>query len=425
MSKKLLYLSWAENYGQNPLVKNQLIAQLSSIKKIKTEWDIQLYLNAPLISKKSILNREKYFSDIRSIHEEIRTNGINSYKKWIIAPSTFFHSSVWQLPFLYLFNILPFVFFLRRNKYDLVHCRSYHSTIAALLGRKLGCLSYKVIFDTRGVFPEESVYHNHFKQKSLSFKMWKRIEKWALTNADCVVNVSESFTDHIRSIVPNHSNIQTIYTTANDVLFNSNSKALTDINNSANKEFKLGYLGVLGPGSWYSIKRLAGLTLEAQRQLGSARLKVITRSDHEVIMKELIKEGLSPVDIEIVQTSNAVETATALEDVSVSVIPVRPLKGEIDRLIMQVLIGAKTAEYLANGLPLITYGEATGIAQMITKYRLGHIAVDHELTKLNFHDLVDNNNKYSSRTKKFALENFSARNNARKYIAIYERLLSV
>lgn len=424
MQKKILCLGWAENYGLNPLIRNQLISQLTSIKNKLTEWDLELFLNAPLISKKSILDRKNYFADVESVHREIRSQGVPSYKRWILAPSTFFHSQFWQLPFLYIFNILPFTFFLMRRKYSILHCRSYHATFAALMARKIGGLDYKVVFDTRGLFPEESVYHGHFKEKSLSFKMWKKIEAWALINSDCIVNVSEEFTNHIRTIVPNHTNIQTIHTTANETLFHTETESGTGRFFSQNKVFTLAYLGVLGPESWYSTKRLAALTIEAKRQLGAARLKIITRSNHSTIRRALLDSGLLESEIELTKTSNAQETALALEGVSLATMPVRPLKGRIDQLLMQVLIGAKTAEYLATGLPIIVFKEATGIADLVKNNHLGQIAEKDNLAAINFQDFVQNRDHYAEKTKAFSYQNFSGSHNAEKYITIYSKLFS-
>ncbi|MGD9580391.1 MAG: glycosyltransferase, partial [Vampirovibrionia bacterium] len=83
---------------------------------------------------------------------------------------------------------------------DIVHCRVYPSTVVALGIRDKFKFSYKVIFDARGVYPEQILERSDGFVGKVRYKWWKLKEKRLLRDSDLIVGVTNAFVDHFKKI---------------------------------------------------------------------------------------------------------------------------------------------------------------------------------------------------------------------------------
>lgn len=74
--------------------------------------------------------------------------------------------------------------------YDIIHVRSYLPMVPAM--RAKSAFGTKVIFDMRGVLPEETLLR---KKSRLQYWLLRQLERRACRRADCIVVVSEAFRD--------------------------------------------------------------------------------------------------------------------------------------------------------------------------------------------------------------------------------------
>lgn len=411
----VLYLIWGENVGLNPLVRNQVLSQLRASKRVSADSEFTLVIGLPLVSRKSVFRCRAYLRDLKSWVVGATSDSVSVRFHFIPVPSSWFHSQLWQLPFLHVFNFVQLGVRVLRIDPDVVHCRSYHAALIALTVRCVFHRRYKVVFDARGAFPEESVHGGHIGSESLSFKAWKRIERWLVREADAVVSVSPRLATHLR--IPAVTRSECIFTTADDRIFElstaSRSAECANIRT-------LSYLGVLGPRSWYSMERLANLYLRF-RSGGDAHLLIVSRLPADVVREAMQGHGVPLSELRVEATTEPQATAALLAQADVGAIPVRRGRGRTRRILLEVLMAAKTAEYLANGLPVVVFREATGLTELVTTHDLGQVVSEPD--DLDVEALQRRREDYRERCRAFAREHFSASANALRYTELYRTLL--
>lgn len=90
--------------------------------------------------------------------------------------------------------------FAKAHEPCVVHARSYVPAWAALKARKKNLC--RLIFDPRGILPEELAFARGWSESSRKFQWWKSLEKRLLENADDVIAVSQPMADHCAAIAP-------------------------------------------------------------------------------------------------------------------------------------------------------------------------------------------------------------------------------
>jgi glycosyltransferase involved in cell wall biosynthesis len=78
-----------------------------------------------------------------------------------------------------------------------VHARSYVPAVAALGTRRRGL--FRLVFDPRGVLPEELAYAQGWTEKSRRYRWWKTAEARILREADAAIALSKPMADHFRA----------------------------------------------------------------------------------------------------------------------------------------------------------------------------------------------------------------------------------
>ena len=91
--------------------------------------------------------------------------------------------------------------------------------------------------------------------------------------------------------------------------------------------------------------------------------------------------------------------------------------------ILDVLIAAKTGEYLASGLPLLVQKETLTLNELVDTNKLGLVYDDINDIESCLDEIDIEYDDIKHRNIKFAQQYFSNVENANKYIELYRRLL--
>ncbi len=421
----VLYLVWGERVTHGGIFDNQVVEQLTKIKELNPSIQIKVLSGFPY-AKRDLTDkgfRQSISDELKKKKEKLKDHNIDFIVRKILILA--FYANVFLLPQYYIWHFFYLKKLIVKEGIHVLHCRSYHATLLAWLTKRVFRLSYKIIFDTRSLFPEEGVSFGIFSEKSISFKFWKWIEEKLLNSVDAVVTVSETLTEHINRITSN-PNVLTIPTSTNISIFNGrNLKERMAVREKLNlKDSKvLVYLGTIDSKSWYSIDTLALIYTSFRRYFPQTGLLLITQSPREALISHLMKYDIPEEEVIYVSTNTPQMTYSYLQAADYSALPFKQIHNNIDKTLGNTMLASKSGEYLASGLPIIIYPKMGAIGDIIDDHGLGCIyEKDEETMKKSLEHLETNYNKMSQSCISFAREHFDSQKHAEQYIALYNRL---
>jgi glycosyltransferase involved in cell wall biosynthesis len=422
-----LYITWGEVIIENGIFKNQVLEQLKLIKNERPNATIFLLSGLPLGNMRLIKRTRYFLKELQKIETECSNHGIIFKYRFISGLSPWFYTPPQKL---WLFDFTQKKFlkkFIERNSISIVHCRSYTPARLALEVRKKYKLSYKVIFDTRGNFPEEGLLKSHLDFEG--YRFWKKMEKDLLDNADVVVNVSSTFTEHVKKI-SNNPNVYTIYTSTNLSSFYplalSEKNKLRRLQNISEHEKVLVYLGELSEIGWHQTSTLIDAYQAFKKAFVKTKMLVITHNKRDELEKAFLDESLEANELIVVKGTNQEEVNDYLNLADFAVLPFRHIRSQLDETLGYTMIASKTGEYLATGLPVIVNNKIGAASQLVEETGTG---ITYELEKENdiISKLLDFEKEKKAITAKCcetASNTFDAKKNALMYLGIYDQVLN-
>jgi glycosyltransferase involved in cell wall biosynthesis len=434
--KVVVYAMWGEPISGGGLIRNQVIEQIKAIRLCAPEYRIFLLVGGAFLRQrvKRIICRHCpwLISEARrprsvtcaadDLNEQLVSSGVT-----VILRETFFsprniYLNAFQLIVFPLFHLLFFRSVIKTTGADIVHCRSYFPAWLAFLVKKLFGMDVAVVFDTRGLVPEEGVACGAFSQTGISYRVWKAVERRLLDNADMIVNVSETFSSHVSALSSNKK-VVTIPTSVNTAIFRRMGKPETGKDASEDGFVTMVYLGSLSDNGWHSVENLAKIFNLFKRVIDNGRLLVVTETDPDWLAARLVGEGVDMGQTMIVKSGTNEETAKFIGRASYAVLPFRTANNPATKAVGYTMLASKTGEYLAAGLPVICHGGIGGAGDLIRRNYVGCIFND-ETPELFMRDLAVLRSNYEDVRRRCVAvsETFDVNSNARKYVGVYRGL---
>lgn len=240
-------------------------------------------------------------------------------------------------------------------KADIVHCRSYIAGAMGLAVKR--ATGAKYIFDMRGFWPDERVDGNILSKSSLTYKVFKRLEKSLFLNADHVVSLTmagvrefEKF-EYLKSVsVPS----SVIPTCTNMDMFRPVSMPQDG--------FTLGYVG--SARSWYLFDEVAKAIARAFELKPDARFLVVTKSSHDVVREKLQKANVDLDRVEICSADFS-EVGNQIARMDAGIFFIRPAWSK------RASCPTRLGEFLACGKPCLANGGVGDVASDLTETQTG------------------------------------------------------
>jgi glycosyltransferase involved in cell wall biosynthesis len=189
---------------------------------------------------------------------------------------------------------------IRRHKLRIVHARSYVPGMMALTLKRL--TGVKFLFDMRGFWADERVEGGLWPANGLLYKVAKHSEQRFFLGADKVVSLTHAAVREIESFsyLKNHKPSFCVIPTCADLETfqpkrNQGQTRLPD-------QFVLGYVGSVGTRYLFDEVLACFKTLRKLRP--SARLLILNRENHNMILKTLEHHGLSQDYVELKSVSH-------------------------------------------------------------------------------------------------------------------------
>ncbi len=412
---KICYLTWGETPRSYGVFGSQVLGQFIETKKIMQNDAFYFIAAVPLIHSGLLREKFNYKNEIKKVIKRLR--GINFIKIPIFSSQNFVLSSKLTFPFMHLLSHIVLHKKLKTIQPDVLHCRSYHAAWAALKVRERFGHNFKIIFDGRGLYPEEIALKLKFKKHSINFKFLKKIEKELLEKCDKIIAVSDTMKAHYKKI--NSRKINLIYLSASEEKLKpllSSSVLLKE------KKITFCYVGALSNETWHRIDELLELFKHLKRELNNIKFVIITTSNHQYIKKKF--KNLSDDELLITSTKTVEDLNCLLKGVDYGVLQYRKEVKNFEIAIGETMLGTKTVEYLLAGLPVIVNKFCGGASYIINKNNLGISYDPNTFEELNKENLIETlSAKKSNEISALAKEMFDYKNNAIKYNKLYKSLI--
>jgi glycosyltransferase involved in cell wall biosynthesis len=301
----------------------------------------------------------------------------------------------------------------RRWRPDLVHARTFIGGVIGLAASRL--LGLPLLYHNEGFWPDQQIEGGFWPPGGLLYRIMKRTERLLYERADGLLLLSEKS----RPVVEQLAGVRrrqppiAIVPSCVDLDRFSCNEAPGDP-----KPLRLVYVGSLG--GRYPIAPLAGFLMALRRREPSAKLEILSHSDHDVIRSALLSAG-APEDTWDVST-------VPHEDV-----PARLCRARAGLFFLRGGIGAlscsptKIGEYWACGLPVVMSAGVGDVDDVIRSRRVGLVienvaaktldAAADELLAL----LADPG--LSARCREAARAYYSLNAAVEAQLALYERIL--
>lgn len=408
---KVCYLSWGETPRSYGVFGSQVLTQFIETGKQMPESEFYFISGVPVIHSGLVREKLKYKEEKDKIKAKLGDI------KFIWVPIFCTQNVVYSSRHFFNFLVYGADILLKRHllkiKPDIVHCRSYGAAWVALKVREKYKLNYKIIFDARGLYPEEHALKNGFSSDNKNYLFLKNIEKKLLSESELTIAVSDTMKTYFESL--HAKKVECIYLSANtEKLFTEREK---------NKdEVVFGYVGALSESTWHRTSELLKLYKKLRLTVKNPKIHIITTSSHQDV-KEMFKE-IPDSEIYLSSTRTVDELKEKMKKFDFGIMSYFNAKDKFQLTLSDMVLAVKSAEYLAAGLPMIVNKKCGGISYIINKHNLG-IAYDPDtFTEIN----TDNIYKFVNDGKDFersqlSLDLFDYKNNATRYMNYYKSLL--
>ncbi len=337
MMHNILYLT----YQENPFRGNKaiIITQVEQLLKV-------------LSDKNSITWIMVYNSQMNISHEEIEL-----YKKDLQSFGIRFIPLSLKEKNIYTgFNRVYYWVkkYLSENPTDIIHCRGYAMTLAANLSSK----KEKVIFDMRGVYPNECKINKKKPINYIEYFIWSIIESYNVKNSHAIVTVTKYFKEYVISKYQcMHEKVKVVYNCVDMNNFGYSEKWRQSIREEFNCKEK--YVVVFNGSildKWQSFDQISQMYTDLKNHFKNTLFIILTR-DNEV---DFSAYGLKPEDIIVKNVANKdVDKYLSASDVGLLV--------RKDDIVNRVSFPVKFSEYMACGLPVIINDSMKGICEIINE----------------------------------------------------------
>ncbi|MFT6607892.1 MAG: glycosyltransferase involved in cell wall biosynthesis [Halocynthiibacter sp.] len=412
---RMIYLTWGEVPRMSSVYGGQVVRVISALQQQPEIESAKLLAGYPVIHSGLFREKHRYGAQLKAIRSAI--GGDNFIRRHLPVPPVGIYPNQRQLPFFFVGQVARIARILRRERPDVVHCRSYLAARMALLVRARYGFTYKVIFDARSLLPEEAALTGWWDYGSDTFKAWKAIEKELLDTADLSLTVSLPMQRWFDDLGAKRTGLIYLNVDTGAV----DAAALRDTKRLDAGAPVLAYAGHLAEGSWHEPINIWKVFSSFRSFEPGARLTVITKSSHAKLKAHAAASGFADLLDAITFTSAAspVETVRKLQDADLAIFGYRDPVTAQERALAEPVFATKTAEYLCAGLPVIVNNVCGGARDYVLQKNLG-VAYDPET--LLTHDNVDTLLRLSrdrAAISQVSRSDFSVTENARRLVGLY------
>lgn len=356
--------------------------------------------------------------EVQRFQADLRKSGINLYLYTMpIVYSRLFLPRLWLWPLLSILGNLALSYHFRRYGVPkLIHARGYMATWLAVTAKRYAP-GIRLIFDPRSLFPEENVTAGNWTENSLSFLLWKRLEKLMVERADVVIGVSSGFRRIFRETPEIITRLIVIPCAVDNTRFDQVLSMHTEIRNQLGLPsdcLLVVYSGSLG--RWNPPRTIARYFACIWRADPQSRLVVLTkgRTDHLV---QALQWQRVPFEAFRIVNANIDQVPLYLK---ASDIGLQVMEATLDS---DTRLGVKFVEYMAAGLPVIVNTHAGAARDYVREYGVGLVVDKPEQEMVAAIEYIQKNKGIMSERCRDLARSFGVDSVASQYARLYLNLL--
>lgn len=301
-----------------------------------------------------------------------------------------------------------------RNDVNIVHARSYVSSVVAIIIKRL--FKSKYIFDMRGFWVDEKVDAGVWRRDSFIYRLAKDFEKKFLLSSDCIVTLSNKSVNELRKISyldANKINIKVIPTCTNTDLFFPDPNACP----GPGKPFTLGYVGSVG--TFYQFDKVIEFFKIFLKIEPDSLLYILNRNDHDLILESISRSRLPSENVKL-ESSEYRDVAMHMRRMNAGILFFKQSYSKI------ASSPTKMGEFLSCGIPCVSDTNAGDVEDIINDNNVGVCVrnyTESELIKAaNKIIALSKDAEIKQRCRDTALRSFSLEDGIRQYDLIYRQL---
>ena len=341
--KRVLYISYTGLL--EPLGQSQIYRYLM---KLADSHDITLITYE---KSEDLENQER----LESLKQAVASAGI----EW--HPLKYHHSptlpaTIWDL----LNGFQACARAIKQNDIEIVHTRSYVSSVLGLLCKRL--FGTEFVFDMRGFWADERVDGGIWEEDSRLYRSAKWFETQFFENADVVVSLTEAGIEAIKEF----DDVDTSTTTFEMIPTCVDTELFTPQPERRGERFTLGYVGSVG--TWYrfdDVLECFELLLEIRPD---AEFLILNKGDHEYIYDRIAEFDIDEerVEVRAVEHSEVPAQMNRMDAGIFFYTPTFSKKGTSP---------TKMGEFLACGIPCLSNAAVGDVESILENNGVG-IAID-------------------------------------------------
>lgn len=301
-----------------------------------------------------------------------------------------------------------------RHRLDIVHARSYVSSVIALSLKRLTGVKY--LFDMRGFWADEKVDGGLWPRNCRMYRLAKWFEKRFLLSADHVVSLTHAGVREIARFEYLHGSMPpvTVIPTCADLA------RFTPMPREHGGGLVVGYVG--SAGTWYLFDEVAACFAQLLRMDSDTRFLIVNRGEHAYIRDRLAIAGVPAESVEIT-TATHVEVPRQMARMDVGVFFIKPVFSK------QASAPTKLAEFLGCGIPCLGNAGVGDMAEVLEGEQVGVAlkSFDEDSLTTGLKKLLQlvNDPATQGRCVASAKHHFSLDEGVARYAAVYQNLMEV
>lgn len=408
-----MYLTWGETPRSYGVFGSQVIGQFVKTKKLLPEAEFLFVSGVPVVHSGLFREKMGYFKELNKVRAGL--DGIRLIWIPILITQNFVLPSRRTFKWLFFGAIGRLQRTIKAFQPQVVHCRSYGAAWAALQVRKAGGYNFRIVFDARGLMPEEVALKRNYSVDSIDYLFLKQIEATLLNECDLTVAVSDTMGEHCKAL--GARDLEVVYLSANF----EKLCTLERINRPADRRLQFCYVGALAESTWHRPSALSSLFARLKELFPDSKLLILSTSDHKTIMSHF--QDWDPCDITIRKSYSVDTLARYLQSADFGLMSYFCPTSPRELGLADMVLAVKVAEYLCAGLPVILNKYCGGAANIVERYGLGVVYDPERLDLLNadkIRQLASDTNA-RARISTTARDLFDYSVHAQQYAEIYRR----